>query len=210
MRSRYAVLLGVVSLLFGIFLAAAGPAAAEELRRIDASGDVIAVNSGAWQGGALESAVAEPAVKDPDFRRVRIAHGERAVAIVLHLRRMLGPYDAREDTVDRRWVGRIRTDEHVFRFEGYFLDVGKSMWLVRDGEGIWCRGDSVTLRYAERYIAFRWPRACLGDPTWVRVGVKLARTNYYRGLAFQDDPLAVGTPAKAGDPPNLSRRLYRG
>lgn len=209
MRSRYAVLLGVVSLLFGIFLATAGPAAAEELRRVDASGDVIAVNRLAWQGGALKSAVARPAVKDPDFRRVRIAHGERAVAIVLHLRRMLGPY-AREDTVDRRWVGRIRTDEHVFRFEGYFLDVGKSMWLVRDGEGIRCRGDSVTLRYAERYIAFRWPRACLGNPTWVRVGVKLARNNYNGGLWFQDDPLAVGTPAKADDPPILSRRLYHG
>ena len=130
--------------------------------------------------------------KDPDFLSVDLRHTATSVVMVLRLARMLGPLTPSGDTVDRRWIGRIRTAGHRFRFEGSDLDIGTDQFLYRDGNPVRCGGQSVTFRYSDRVIKFRWPRACLGSPGWVRVGLKLAGSTTSEGWPFRMTRWSLG------------------
>ena len=65
--------------------AGAGPAAADDLHHVDASGDVIAVDKNDWTHGGPGIAPAASDTRDPDFLAVDLRHTTTNVVIVLHL-----------------------------------------------------------------------------------------------------------------------------
>jgi hypothetical protein len=133
-----------------------------------------------------------PRVQDPDITRAGVYHGDHYVWVRLtlrHLRR--AGLDA--DRATRNWSARIVTAEHRYRLYGWVHpeDEGVPLMMML-GPGPDCLGLRVRFDYARDVVITRVPRACIGQPRWVRLGVVFQRQP---SGAFYDDAFSTARPS---------------
>lgn len=154
--------LSTVALSAGLAVGTAGTAAAQTLTDVDQRGDV--------QSFTMESEepTAAPTVTNGDVLRTVFNHAERRVSL-------------RITYADLRRVGQFRSDSvRVVTDEGARREVS-----VFAGPGTW-RGQADMVRpsgrpvdcdvahkidYDRNVVTISFPRTCVGNPLWVRLGM---------------------------------------
>lgn len=154
----------------GLALSVGAPLAAhaETVVVHDKGGDVWKV----WEDGDQEKLVRAPHQDRGDLRRLRVAHGDRAINL-------------RTKFVDLRRAGlgfafdvRLRTNAELWRLTGVSGGpkevLGEPLWRGvsglerRNGSDVRC---AVTHKvdYATNVIRLTIPRSCLKNPRWIQV-----------------------------------------
>ena len=138
---------------------------AESYGHHDAKGDVVAVT--------LDSAGKDPAVRDPDIRRVRVTHGSRRLSVLYFFRRLQDNRDT-----GHGYVVDIRTNKHqrfeLDLFSGAGMGRGLPSLLTRQRH-VTCPGMVRHIDYRHAKVVLRVPRTCLGRPRSLRAGVGVVK-----------------------------------
>lgn len=146
---------------------------AESYGHHDAKGDVVAVT--------LDSAGKDPAVRDPDIRRVRVTHGSRRLSVLYFFRRLQDNHDTAHG-----YVVDIRTSKHqlfaVNLLSGAGMGRGLPSLDTRRGP-VTCPGLVRHIDYPHAKVVLRVPRTCLGRPRALRAGVGVVKVS---GLSTLD------------------------
>jgi hypothetical protein len=151
-----------VALAAGLAVATAGTAAAQTLTDVDQRGDVQTFDM------TSEEPTPAPTVANGDVLRTVFKHAERRVSV-------------RVKYADLRRVGQFRNDGiQLVTNEGVRREVS-----VFAGQGMW-RGESDMIRpngqpvdcdiahkidYDRNLVTISFPRSCVSDPRWVRLGL---------------------------------------
>ena len=138
---------------------------AESYSHHDAKGDVVAVT--------LDSAGKDPAVRDPDIRRVRVTHGSKRLSVLYFFRHL-------EDNRDtgHAYVVDIRTNKHKRFSLGLFSGAGMGrgqVQLITRQAPVDCAGLVRHIDYPHAKVVLRVPRTCLGQPRSLRAGVAVVK-----------------------------------
>lgn len=133
------------------------------VRRVhDARGDVLRVTE--HQGKDVFTPA--PGRRHGDIAAFKVAHRDAAV---------VGAVTVRSLTHDDRFFGavlQLRTGQATYTAVVYRLRVGRPLETQFDGGGKHsCAGLRYDLDYGRDIVAISVPRACLGDPAWVRARV---------------------------------------
>ncbi|HSJ19223.1 MAG TPA: hypothetical protein VK964_01495 [Nocardioidaceae bacterium] len=181
----------------GLTLAAAGPAVAQSHTHLDARGDVTAYSM------QTEEEAPAPNVKNGDIVRTALHHRQHRIAVRIKF-------------VDLRRVGfrgdgiRVVTNEGVRREVTTFASPG--MWrgeaeMMRpNGNPVDC-DIKLGMDYDKNVVTVSFPRKCVSDPRWVRIGVGSFWAQMEAEKAFMDDAQRDG---KVYENLRLSPRLKRG
>lgn len=154
--------LTTLALTAGLAVASAGPASAQTLKHVDQRGDV--------RSSTMESEETAPAptVDNGDIVRTVLKHARNRVSV-------------RVKFADLRRVGfrgdgiRVVTNEGVRRQVSVFA--GQRMWrgqaeMYRPASGTPVDCDLAhKIDYDKNVVAVSFPRSCVSDPRWVRLGV---------------------------------------
>lgn len=176
----------------------ASPASAERDVHHDPAGDVVRFTRN-------DAQVPATGTRDMDVRRTVVSHTVRRVTIRLRIA------DLRAST-SHYSLSSIKTDALTYGVEYYrlFGADAPSQLVLTDASGarMTCPGRTKRFSASRDEVGLSFPRACLGDPRWVRVS-----SGWYtignRDRIFGDDPRQVGGfPEGRGQ--NYSRRLQRG
>jgi len=170
-------------------------ASADRVIRADAREDVAAFVADS------DEPINKPGQLDPDVVRTLLAH--RAQAVVIRLRfRDLTPHK-------QRWLMTVvKTPRDDFSITIRWRRNGSSVVAIEHDSpdaGV-CPNMVRRVNVARNVILVRIPRACLGSPRWVRVGMHIQRFVPSTFTFLADDPLRDGTVHF----PQSSSRLYRG
>jgi hypothetical protein len=182
----------------GLTVAAAGPAAAQSHTHVDQRGDVHSISM------EPEEQTPAPNVKNGDIVRTAIHHRQHRIAI-------------RVKFADLRRVGFRSDGIRIVTNEGVRREV-----MTMAGPGMW-RGEAEMYRpngrpvecdiklgmdYDKNVVTVSFPRTCVSDPRWVRVGVASFWAQKDSEKAFVDDAQRDGKLSENGS--KLSPRLTRG
>jgi hypothetical protein len=182
----------------GLTVAAAGPATAQSLTHADQRGDV--------QSFSMESEEQTPApnVKNGDIVRTALHHRQHRIAVRIkfaQLRRV----GFRSDAI------RIVTNEgvrrHVLTHAGPRMWRGEAEMYRPNGRPVEC-DIKLGMNYDKNVVNVSFPRSCVSDPRWVRLGVGSFWSQTDSDSAFVDDALRDGKVSENGF--KLSSRLKRG
>jgi hypothetical protein len=181
----------------GLTLAAAGPAAAQSHTHLDARGDLISYS------GQSDEETAAPNVKNGDIVRTALHHRQHRIAVRIKF-------------VDLRRVGfrgdafRIVTNQGVRRdvmaFAGPGTWRGEAEMMRPNGNPVEC-DIKLGIDYDKNVVTMSFPRSCVKDPRWVRIGVGSFWAQMEAEKAFMDDAQRDG---KVYENLKLSKRLKRG
>ncbi|MDP3969388.1 MAG: hypothetical protein Q8Q02_14050 [Nocardioides sp.] len=149
----------------------AAPATAETLVVQDAKKDVRVMD---METGSVTK---DPAVRDHDIVRTRVAHRRHALVVRVKHRSLTGPKAMQGTSV------RIVTRDEEFSADWFRIKgMGTFVELTdQNGETVECKV-TATNRPKKALRTLRVPRTCLGEPTWVRVNPMslTVRKNDYR------------------------------
>jgi hypothetical protein len=157
-----------VTRLLAVLLPAAlllvpAPAHAEKVVTHDAAGDAVVVGWHADEDAEL------PPTPDPspaDIVRTAAAHGERRLAVTVHLRDLAGAQEHSTNIL-------LRTPADTFRLEVEKKEARRvRTTLMRDWETTDCRALRARFDVGADTVEVSVPTACLSSPRWVRLGVK--------------------------------------
>ena len=149
--------------------------------------------------------VPAPHVRDPDVLRVKVAHRQHRLSIVLH-------FAALRHHRSRLHIATIRTDHGRF----YELDAQTSAsgrdrvqltgFGNEDGP-IACPRIRYRVGFRRDVVRASVPRRCLETPRWMKVGTGVIRVDRSRGdeTLFADDALRRGIRGELA----MTRKLYR-
>jgi hypothetical protein len=189
--------LSIFAVTAGLTVAAAGPATAQSLTHLDQRGDVQSIS--------MESEEQSPApnVKNGDIVRTAIHHRQHRIAVRIkfaQLRRV----GFRGDFV------RVVTNEGVRRdvmaFAGPGMWRGEAEMTRPNGKPVEC-DIRLGIDYDKNVVTMSFPRKCVSDPRWVRVGVGSFWSKGETEEAYMDDAQRDG---KVTEYLKLSPRLKRG
>ena len=190
-RALAAVLLTLLS------LGQAGPAGAQSILEHDAHGDVRSFT------GAAETTTPEPTVADGDILMVRLTHGRYRVGVRIKL------VDLQKTGDYRGHVVQVVTNEGVHR--DVVLSAGPQLWrgvaeMDRpSGRKVRCAVRH-SIDYTNHVVTIGFPRSCVSNPRWVRLGAASFTVTGQRGHV--DDSLLANRVDE--NTIALSSRLERG
>jgi len=186
----------LVSLVSATIMLALVPAAsADRVNRADAHGDVAAFIADS------DEPINKPGKLDPDVVRTLLAHRDHAVVIRLRFRDLL-PKKRRSLLT----VVRTPGDGDYSVAIGWRRNGSAVVQIEHAPDVVDCPGLTQVLDVERNIIRVRIPRACLGSPRWVRVGMHVQRFLPATFTMLTDDPLRDGTVHF----PRFSARLYPG
>lgn len=199
MTSSLGRTISTLALAAGLSVATAGTAAAEELTVTDGRGDVqvLDMTADGW--------TAAPGVKNGDVSRAVLRHDDRRIAVRVKFRDL-----ARKGSMSGHVV-RVVTDEGVKRdvniFAGPGMWGGEAMMSRPSGQEVACQV-AHKIAYGTNLVTLSFPRTCISDPRWVRLGFGTmwmdgTSTRYYGDDAQIDGELDESRL-------HLSPRLRRG
>ena len=167
----------------GLALGTAGTAAAAELTVNDARGDVQAFDM------TTDEPSAAPAVKNGDITRTVFRHNDRRISV----RGKFADLARKGDM--NGFVVRIVTNEGVRRDVTVFA--APNMWggqatMARpSGQEVTCDVDH-KIAYDTNVLTVSFPRSCVSDPRWVRLGFGSVRMESAANQYYGDDAQISG------------------
>jgi hypothetical protein len=196
---------GLLALAAAVSIGALPSAAhAERVVHNDAHGDVIYQTFDPETGESTEEV--NPAVTAGDILRTAVRHRTSKVFVAISFA------DLRRDDATGGHFLRLVTNENLKR--NVFLEVtkanprGRLSFSKANGAPIACKGLSRDIDYSAETLRFEFPRSCLSNPRWVRVGFGTFRypdSDSYNG--FVDD---ANLDSKYGtQAPALGERVRR-
>jgi hypothetical protein len=191
--------ISTLALAAGLALGTAGTAAAQTLTVKDARGDVKAFV------GDSEEPTAAPSVKNGDIVRTTFRHADQRISVRVKF----------VDLQRRGQMGghflRVVTNEQVRRevtiFGGPNAWRGQAQMTRPNGNPVDCKIQH-KIAYDTNVLTLSFPRSCVSDPRWVRLGFGSVTTSDDGNTGYLDD-------AQLSDRVNpatvkLSPRLRRG
>lgn len=154
--------LTTLALAAGLGFATAGSASADDLAVKDAKGDMVTFDMD------TETTTPAPGVKNGDVLRTVFHHNERRIAVRVKFNDL-----ARRGQVLSEGL-RIVTNEGVRRevsiFAGPHMWRGQTMMNRPNGNPVDC-AIKHNLAYDTNVLTLSFPRTCVSNPRWVRLGV---------------------------------------
>ncbi len=192
--------ISTLALAAGLALGTAGAAAAQTLTVTDARGDVRAYDMESEQ----ETSSPAPGVKNGDILRTVFKHSDRRVSARLKFA------DLQRKGAMSGYVARVVTNENVRRdviiFAGPRQWRGDAQMTRPNGNPVDCDLKHA-INYDTNVLTVSFPRSCVSDPRWVRLGAGSFWMNGVTGTAYQDDAQLSG---RVNATVKLSERLRRG
>ena len=185
-----ALIVQLVCLAFAFTLAPASYA--DRMAHRDARHDVFKFSE------AHPDGIRVPKVRDPDVRRVLIAHRKHRVLIRLHFANIRGHRT-------HLHIANLQTSRGGdYELEAVTDSHGEdSVELFRDGR-VACPRLHYRIRYHRDVVRVAIPRTCLNTPRWLKVGIGVVRV-FDNRVFYADD----GLRDRLGDELRMTRRLYR-
>jgi hypothetical protein len=190
----------------GLTIGAAGPASAETLTVRDARGDVMSFKMSDMGDDpeAEPQMTLRPNVANGDVLRTVFRHTSDRVAVRVTFAELKRAGEFRGDFV------RVVTNEGVRRNVSIYA--GRGMWK---GEAEMTRPNDTTVRCAVRHkidydtnvVTVSFPRTCVSNPRWVRLGLGSMWVRSDMEEFFMDD---AQLKAEVKDDLKLSPRIRRG
>jgi hypothetical protein len=181
----------------GLTVAAAGPAAAQTLTHVDQRGDV---RSFAMQ---TDEEAPAPNMKNGDIARTVLQHRQNRIAVRIK-------FVALNRAGFRGDVIRIVTNDGVRRnvetFAGPGMWRGQAEMTRPNGDTVEC-DIKLSMNYDKNLVTMSFPRSCVKDPRWVRIGVVSYWLQMSTEKAYADDAQRDG---RINEHIKLSPRLKRG
>lgn len=183
----------------GLALGTAGTAAAAELTVKDARGDVQVFAADA------QEPTAAPEVKNGDVLRTVFRHNDRRISVRTKFTDL-----ARTGGLAGYFV-RVVTNEGVKR--DVTIMAGPNMWRGQasmdrpNGTAVTCDIDH-KIAYDNNVVTISFPRSCVSDPRWVRLGLGSFRMDDATQKTFADDAQISGRINESNV--KLSGRIRRG
>ena len=147
-----------------------------------------------------------PRIGDPDVLRVKVAHREHRLSIVLR-------FAALRHNRFRTHVATIRTDHgHLYELDAETTASGRDRIYLTDygeeSQSIACPRMRYRVDFRRDVVHASVPRRCLDTPQWLKVGVGVIRTDGSRRdeTFYVDDALRRGIHGELA----MTRKLYRG
>ena len=191
--------LSALAVAAGLVVATGGVASAQTLTVNDARGDVHSLS------GDSSTPVAEPDVKNGDILRTVLRHNRGRISARVKFADVNRTGDMRGD------VMRIRTNEGITR--DVSITAGPHMWrgtaeMSRpNGNTVKCDIDH-KIDYDNNLVTLSFPRSCVSNPRWVRIGLGSIWIRSSSQKYYLDDSQISGSVNP--DRLRLSGRLYRG
>lgn len=206
--ARTGRLITLATLVLGLVALTPGAAHAKSHTMRDASGDVYKV-TGLLNGNQPTKA---PGERVADLTSVTTQHSARAVTITVAMRKL--PQDAGAAILQVRTSagGPAYIVQGIHLGNVAFAEMARGFDAT---EPLECAGLRAKVRTSSRTVAVTVPRACLGNPRWVRVGAGYATVNVANGtLGLMDIAGAKGLSRAAaggtGAGMPLGARVRRG
>jgi hypothetical protein len=182
----------------GLSVAAAGPAAAQSHTHLDARGDLTSYDM------QSEQEAPAPNVKNGDIVRTALHHRQHRIAVRIKfadLRRA----GFRGDIIRVVTNDGVRRDVETFAGPGMWR--GEAEMMRPNAQTVDC---DINLRmdYDKNVVTVSFPRSCVNDPRWVRIGVGSFWLQMENEKAYADDAQRDGKISDNGF--KLSPRLKRG
>lgn len=186
-----------LALAAGLTLGTAGTSAAASLTKVDQRGDLQYVE------GESETSSPAPTVQNGDITRTVMKHAARRIAVRIQF-------------ADLRRVGmrgdflRVVTNEGVRRdvmiFAGPMSWRGDAEMTRLNGQPVAC-DIAHKIDYDRNVVTVSFPRSCVSNPRWVRLGTGSFWTESEGTKSYADDAQLDG---QVNDNLKLSTRLRRG
>ena len=165
---------------------------ADRVAHRDARHDVYKFSEGSDEG------VRAPKVRDPDVRRVLIAHRKHRVLIRLHFANIRGHRM-------HLHIAELQTSGGGdFELVAVTDPRGRDSVELFDDGSVACPRLHYRIRYHRDVVNVTIPRRCLDTPRWLWVGIGVIRV-YQNRVFFADD----GLRKRVRDDLQMTRRLYR-
>jgi hypothetical protein len=190
--------LTTLALAAGLTVAAAGPAAAQNLTHVDQRGDVRSFDM------QTEEEAPAPTMKNGDIVRTVLQHRQHRIAVRIKFADLTRA-GFRGDGIRIVTNDGVRREVTAFAFPGMWR--GEAEMTRPNGQSVEC-DVKVSMDYDKNVVAMSFPRTCVKDPRWVRIGVMSFWMNMKTEKAFVDDAQRDGRFNENG--PKLSPRLKRG
>ena len=148
---------------------------------------------------ADDDGIRVPKVRDPDVRRVLIAHRKHRVLIRLHFANIRG------HRMHLQIAELLTSGGGEYGLEAVTDPRGNdSVDLFGDDGSVACPRLHYRIRYHRDAVNVTIPRRCLDTPSWLRVGIGAIRI-FRNRVVFADDGLRNGI----GDDLRMTRKLFR-
>ncbi len=194
--------LSTLALAAGLAVSTAGTAAAQTFSVRDAHGDVLAYDA---SGDAETAGTPAPGVKNGDVWRTVFKHADRRVSARIKFA------DLRRKGVMSGYIVRVVTNEKVRRdvviFAGPQQWRGEAQMSRPNGNPVECDVKHA-INYDTNVITLSFPRGCVSDPRWVRMGAGSFWMDGAMETAYQDDAQLSGRVRETTV--KLSPRIRRG
>jgi hypothetical protein len=185
------------ALAAGLTVAAAGPAAAQNLTHVDQRGDVRSFSM------QTEEEAPAPNVKNGDIVRTVLQHRQHRIAVRIKfadLRRV----GFRGDVIRIVTNDGVRRNVETFAAPGAYR--GEAEMMRPNGDPVEC-DIKLGMDYDKDVVTVSFPRTCVKDPRWVRMGVVSFWVQMNTEKVYADDAQRDG---RMNENIKLSPRLKRG
>lgn len=186
------------ALLTGLVVAPAGAASAQSLLDTDQQSDVRSFT------GDSKTSVAEPAETNGDILSTRFTHGKYRIGVRMQFA------DLQKSGLVRGEYLRIVTNEGLRREVSLIAAPGfwggKAEMDTPGGKRVRCAVRH-SVDYTHHVVTLGFPRSCVSNPRWVRLGLGSVRAET-QDTFYLDDALIDGNVNP--DTVRLSTRLKRG
>ncbi len=189
-----------VALAAGLALGTAGTASAQVLNHADQRGDVKAYDLDTDQPVAQSGTIT-----NGDILRTTLGHGDRRISVRVKFADLRRAGDFRGDLL------RVVTNEGVRR--DVMISAAPGMWAGQaqmtrpNGNAVRCN-IAHKIDYDNNVVTLSFPRSCVSDPRWVRLGSAAVWMSGQMHTYWADDALMDG--GINPDNVRLSPRLRRG
>jgi len=188
-----------LALAAGLTVTTAGTAAAEGLTVRDKRGDVQARDM------ETDEPVGKAGVANGDIVRTVMRHNDRRISVRIKYADLRKAGDGRGDVVRVVTNEGVRRDVQVFAAPGMWR--GEAGMSRPNGKPVDC---DVTHKvdYGKNVTTLSFPRTCVSNPRWVRLGVGAMWMKFQAGVYYADDAQLDGRVR--ANTLELSKRLRRG
>jgi hypothetical protein len=190
--------ISTLALAAGRALGTAGTAAAQTLTVKDARGDVQAFDA------ESETTTPAPGVRNSDVLRTTFRHEDRRISVRAKLTELSRSGQASLHGISLVTNEKVRRDVTIYATKNMWR--GQAEMSRPNGTPVAC-DIAHKIDYANNVVTLSFPRSCVSDPRWVRVGFASVwmKSNM---RAFGDDAQLSGRINDRGL--KLSDRLRRG